>query len=409
MEKELPKGWVETTLGESFIIERGGSPRPIEEYITDSEDGINWIKIGDTKNVNKFIYSTKEKIKPEGLKKSRMVYDGDFILSNSMSFGRPYIMKTNGCIHDGWLVIRKNENIDNNFLYYLLSSNLVYQQFSSLAKGSTVKNLNIQAVQKVKVALPPLNEQIRIAFKLDTLFAHLEQTKKRLEQIPVLLKQFRQAVLTQAVTGKLTEEWREGKELGEWKKDRLDNFAETRLGKMLDKNKNIGLPYRYLGNINVRWFEFDLDDLNELLIKEDEANKFKLFKNDVLVCEGGEPGRAAIWKQDNSKIIYQKALHRVRLKPKVLPEFFVYNLKNDCDKDTMKALFTGTTIKHLTGKQFANYEIFIPPLPEQTEIVRRVESLFAKADAIEARYKVMKELVDKLPQAILGKAFRGEV
>src|SRR4051812_7983255 len=130
---ELPKDWKVLKMGEIFTIERGGSPRPIDEFITDDSNGVNWIKIGDTKGVNKYIIETKEKIKPSGVARSRMVYDGDFILSNSMSFGRPYIMRTSGCIHDGWLVIRKNENIDNDFLYYILSSNGVYQQFTRLA------------------------------------------------------------------------------------------------------------------------------------------------------------------------------------------------------------------------------------------------------------------------------------
>lgn len=117
----IPDNWKTVTLGEIYIIERGGSPRPIEDYLTNDENGINWIKIGDTKDAVKYIYKTKEKIRPEGVSKSRMVYEGDFILSNSMSFGKPFIMKTSGCIHDGWLVIRKNE-ININFLYYCLSS-----------------------------------------------------------------------------------------------------------------------------------------------------------------------------------------------------------------------------------------------------------------------------------------------
>jgi type I restriction enzyme S subunit len=103
----LPEGWQWKTLEDVFLIERGGSPRPIKSYITDADDGINWIKIGDaTKGDGKYIESTEQKIKPEGLKKSRLVEEGDFIMSNSMSFGRPYIMKTKGAIHDGWLLMR---------------------------------------------------------------------------------------------------------------------------------------------------------------------------------------------------------------------------------------------------------------------------------------------------------------
>ncbi len=101
--------WEYKKLGEVCTIERGGSPRPIADYITDKSDGINWIKIGDAVEGSRYITQTKEKIKPEGVKKSRLVHRGDFILSNSMSFGRPYILDVDGCIHDGWLVLHDNE------------------------------------------------------------------------------------------------------------------------------------------------------------------------------------------------------------------------------------------------------------------------------------------------------------
>ena len=122
--------WERKKLGEVCVVERGSSPRPIQKYQTDSPNGVNWIKIGDTKGVDKYIFSTREKITKEGAKKSRYVKEGDFILSNSMSVGRPYIMKTNGCIHDGWLLLKKkNSNITDDYLYYILSSQNIYNQF----------------------------------------------------------------------------------------------------------------------------------------------------------------------------------------------------------------------------------------------------------------------------------------
>lgn len=115
----MKQGWEYKKLGEVCTIERGGSPRPITDYITDSEDGINWIKIGDAQEGSKYITSTKEKIRLEGLKKSRFVHKGDFILSNSMSFGRPYILKVDGCIHDGWLVIHDDKEVFiKDYLHY---------------------------------------------------------------------------------------------------------------------------------------------------------------------------------------------------------------------------------------------------------------------------------------------------
>ena len=121
---EIPQGWEWCRLCHVTEVARGGSPRPIKDYITESPSGINWIKIGDTEKGGKFIFSTKERIKPEGMSKSRFVHKGDFLLTNSMSFGRPYITQVEGCIHDGWLVISLiGGAYCQDFLYYLLSSN----------------------------------------------------------------------------------------------------------------------------------------------------------------------------------------------------------------------------------------------------------------------------------------------
>lgn len=170
-------------LDELFDIARGGSPRPIKKFLTNDPDGINWIKIGDATASGKYIYQTKEKIIPEGIKKSRLVNKGDFLLSNSMSFGRPYIMGTSGCIHDGWLVLSpKDDRVDQDFLYHLLGSPFVFQQFDSLAAGSTVRNLNIDLVSGVRIPLIPLAEQKRIVAILDQAFADIDKARALTEQ-----------------------------------------------------------------------------------------------------------------------------------------------------------------------------------------------------------------------------------
>ena len=127
------------------------------------------------------------------------------------------------------------------------------------------------------------------------------------------------------------------------------------------------------------------------------------------MCEGGEPGRAAVLETDLEGFIFQKALHRIRLKQDVHPKWLAFNLKEDADSARLSALFTGTTIKHLTGESISRYPLSIPPVEEQEEIVRRVEALFKIADQVEARYQKAKAVVDKLTQSILAKAFRGEL
>ena len=165
----IPDSWYWTHLGNVSYIVRGGSPRPIKQFITTKTNGINWIKIGDVEKGGKYIYQTGEKIIPEGEKKSRRVYPGDFLLTNSMSFGRPYISKIEGCIHDGWLLIRNLKSFDTDYLYYLLSSHYLFNQFAQKASGSTVDNLNIDKVKSAIIPLPPLAEQKRIVDKLNEL------------------------------------------------------------------------------------------------------------------------------------------------------------------------------------------------------------------------------------------------
>lgn len=174
--------WPQVKLASIFEIARGGSPRPIDDYITDVDDGLNWISIKDASNSGKYIYETKLRIKPEGLSRTRMVRPGDFILTNSMSFGRPYIMKTTGCIHDGWLVLSGDSNrVDTDYFYHLFGSDLLKRRFSSLAAGAVVKNLNIDLVKGVEVPLPPLSEQKRIAAILDRADAIRRKRQKAIQ------------------------------------------------------------------------------------------------------------------------------------------------------------------------------------------------------------------------------------
>ena len=179
---KIPESWEWVKLGDITEIARGGSPRPIKDYLTDDTNGLNWIKIGDTDKGGKYINSCKEKIKPEGLKKTRMVHPGDFLLTNSMSFGRPYITNIEGCIHDGWLMISPYAGVfDQSYLYYVLSSAFAHKQFCDKVAGAVVQNLNSDKVADSIVPLPPLAEQKRIVAKIEELFAVLDSIKESLE------------------------------------------------------------------------------------------------------------------------------------------------------------------------------------------------------------------------------------
>ena len=180
--------WEQRKFSDLVQIERGGSPRPIDDFITDSPDGLNWVKIGDAPAQGNYITKTAEKIKPEGLSKTREVHPGDLILSNSMSFGKPYIMGIDGCIHDGWLLIRNTYKVfDLTFLCHLLGTPQMIIQYKSLAAGSTVNNLNKELVGNTVVTIPTIKEQRVLGQYLETLdnLITLHQRKQKQKSPPI--------------------------------------------------------------------------------------------------------------------------------------------------------------------------------------------------------------------------------
>jgi type I restriction enzyme, S subunit len=197
-------GWEEKTLNEVVEVERGSSPRPIKKYITTKDDGVNWIKIGDTKGVDKYIYKTGQKITPEGALKSRFVDVGDFILSNSMSFGKPYIMKTQGYIHDGWFVFRLPKSIDTEFLWYLLASPFVMDQFIQLSSGAIVKNISGDLVKKTILPIPPIKEQKVMVIKFDSISQETKKLESIYNQKLQDLEELKRSILQKAFKGELT-------------------------------------------------------------------------------------------------------------------------------------------------------------------------------------------------------------
>lgn len=185
--KDYSDDWEQRKFSEMVIIERGGSPRPIDKFITNDENGLNWVKIGDAPEQGNYITKTAEKIKSEGLSKTREVHPGDLILSNSMSFGRPYIMAINGCIHDGWLAIRNTEKrFDLKFLCTLLGTDSMLDQYKAMAAGSTVNNLNKELVGSTTVSFPKIDEQVKIGeyfANLDNLIALHQRKYDKLQNL----------------------------------------------------------------------------------------------------------------------------------------------------------------------------------------------------------------------------------
>lgn len=419
IENTLPNHWQVKKLGEIFTIERGGSPRPIEDFITNDENGINWIKIGDTKDVVKFIYRTKEKIKPAGAKRSRMVYEDDFLLSNSMSFGRPYIMKTTGCIHDGWLVIRKNETIDNNYLYYILSSNLLYQQFSNLAKGSTVKNLNIEAVKQAVIKFPPLPEQHAIVSKIEELFSELDNGKQQLQTAMQQLKVYRQSLLKWAFEGKLTNKNVKDGELPEgWKEVRITDIAENEkhaikagpFGSSLKKEFYVHSGYKVYGQEQVIdgnpfFGNYFIDEM-----KYQELKSCKVKPHDILISLVGTVGKVLVLPENCLPGIINPRLIKISLNTdKYLPKFFKYYFESSFVKTFYGGKAQGTTMDVLNLGIIKTIPFPLPSLKEQRKIIDLIESKLTVCDKIEETITQSLQQAETLKQSILKQAFEGKL
>ena len=176
-----------------------------------------------------------------------------------------------------------------------------------------------------------------------------------------------------------------------WTVKRLDQVADFHLGKMLDEKKNKGDPLPYLANVNVRWGEFELSDLRFMRFETSELERFSLEYGDIVMCEGGEPGRCAIWKDQLPRMMYQKALHRIRPRKGVDNQFLYYAFLHKGKRGGFSPLFTGSTIMHLPKQQLAKVEMELPKLSEQ----QRIASLLSKYDELIENNKRRIELLEK--------------
>ena len=367
-------------------------------------------------------------------------------------------------------ILRLDSNLNRNFVALALNAPTTRRQVEAYGKGTTRFRVSTGHLKTILIPIPPLAEQHRIVAKVDELMAlcdrletarrEREATRDRLTAAslarlnapdpgpavfqnyaafalnnltplttrPDQIKALRQTVLNLAVRGKLVEQDPSDEPVSEllkreksavpstgpfelpasWAWANVGTVADSRLGKMLDKAKNKGTPRRYLRNINVRWFDFDLSDLLEMRFEDSELPEFALRFGDVMICEGGEPGRAAVWDARVTDIYFQKAIHRVRFVDFVDSEFFVKALRASADDGRLVESFTGTGIKHFTGKGLAEYLFPLPPLAEQHRIVAKVDELMALCDQLEASLATGNETRGQLVEAMLYEALASD-
>lgn len=322
------------------------------------------------------------------------ISDGEYVLlgEDGAPFLQPtatkaYLIHGKAWVNNHAHVLRSKYN--NAFLCYYLNS-FDYQGFVS---GTTRLKLTQAAMKQIPIPAPPLSEQKHIVFRIEELFSQLDAGVAELKTAKERLRVYRQAVLKEAFE-KVKVHIPFGK------------IIDARLGKMLDKEKNTGNYRKYLRNINVRWFSFDLSDLLEMRIEDDEIEKYSVSHNDLIICEGGEPGRCAVWDKHDS-IFYQKALHRVRFLDNSNPKFYMYYLWFSAQTGQLCRYFTGTGIKHLTGQSLSKVVVPKTDRPTQDSIVAEIESRLSVCDSIQKTVDTALQQAETLRQSILKKAFEG--
>jgi type I restriction enzyme S subunit len=381
----LPKGWVECALHDVNDVIAGQSPE--SQYYNMNNEGLPFFQgktdFGKVYPTNR-IYCTNV---------TKTAQCGDILLSVRAPVGPTNLARETVGIGRGINAIHPLGGIDSWFILYFFRS--IEPTFSGTGTGTTFNAVTVDKVRNLSIPLPPLAEQHRIITKVDALFSELDKGVDCLQTIKTQLKTYRQAVLKWAFEGK-------------YEYQLFGNITTSRLGKMLDKNKNKGTNKPYIRNINVRWFEFDLTDLLQMRFNENENEQFDIIKGDLVICEGGEPGRCAIWKSDDS-IKYQKALHRVRPNENVSSEYLMYYIRHIVDTGKISEYFTGTGIKHLTGESLRRIPVPVQEISKQHDIVAAIESRLSICDKLEQLVDENITNSEALRQSILKKAFEGRL
>ncbi|HCQ16096.1 MAG TPA: hypothetical protein DIU20_07540 [Cryomorphaceae bacterium] len=394
MEKELPEGWVLTNLEMLFSL-KYGKGLATKELLAEGYPvyGANGV-IGRYRD---FMYdNAKVIISCRGAASGAIhkTVPKSFVTSNSI------------------ILDEKDQSvIDIEFAKYAM----INADKSSIITGTAQPQITIQLLKYLPFPLAPVSEQKIIANKLDTLFGHLDALREKLDRIPPLLQNFRQQVLTQAVTGKLTEEWRGSEELVDWEELQVSQIGKVTGG--LTKNAKrrdhkLKLPYLRVANVYAN--ELRLEEILEIGLTEKEFERTALKTNDLLVVEGnGSPdqiGRVALWDGTINPCVHQNHLIKIRFTDGSMAKYTLLYLLSPLGRNQIKNVSVSTSgLYTLSIGKVSKLAVNLPPQEEQQEIVRRVEGLFSAADALEARYQKLKAQIDALPQAILAKAFKGEL
>lgn len=415
VELNLPQNWKRLRLDEVFQIARGGSPRPIIDFITDSKDGYNWIKIGDTKNIDKYIYKTKQKIIKAGLKKSLLVKENDFILSNSMSFGKPYIMKTEGCIHDGWLLLRKlKENISVDFMYYVLSSDFIKTQFTSKAAGSTVQNLNIKLVETVIALIPPLPEQQKIAEILSTVDEKIVVIDQQITETQELKKGLMQRLLTKGIGHTEFKDSPLGRIPESWEVVKFEDILRKGKGSLgygiLQPGEGVSQGINMVRTVDLT--EVGRANTKILKVPENISNTSPttvLEGGEVLLSVMGTLGRTFLVPNEWRGWNVNRALAVIRTNEKIDNNFLCHFFRSPYFKRVIDKQSLGSAQIRINLNDLRKYDVPLPSLCEQIHISSNLSLFDDKLEVLLEKKTHYQELKQGLMQQLLTGKIRVKV
>jgi type I restriction enzyme, S subunit len=399
----VKKAWHTKTLGDVCQMK----PPKSEARDRLATDGlVSFLPMEDMGIGEKFVRATQAKPLSAVVGSYTYFADGDVLLAKitpCFENGKLGIAErlTNGIGFGSseYMVFRPDKTLSKEWLYYYLSREVFRVEGVARMSGAVGhKRVSKEFIECYPIPVPPLPEQQRIVGILDEAFEGIAtataNAEKNLHNARALFESHLQSVFTQRGKG--------------WVVRRVSEIAKHSLGKMLDKAKNKGEPHTYLRNINVRWFTFDLSDLLEMPFLPQEAAKYTAAKGDVLVCEGGYPGRAAILNEDYP-VYFQKALHRVRFHEPDHNKWFVYYLFAQDKSGELKQHFSGTGIQHFTGEVLARFELPLPPLSELRQAVARFEELSAETQRLESIYQQKLAALEALKKSLLHQAFSGRL
>ena len=382
--KRFTDAWEQRKFSDLVQIERGGSPRPIDDFITDSPDGLNWVKIGDAPAQGNYITKTAEKIKPEGLSKTREVHPGDLILSNSMSFGKPYIMGIDGCIHDGWLLIRNTYKVfDLTFLCHLLGTPQMIIQYKSLAAGSTVNNLNKELVGNTVVTIPTIKEQRVLGQYLETLDNLITLHQRKYDKLTNVKKSMLEKMFPQNGSNApeirfkgFTEAWEQRKV-----REVTDRYDNLRIPVAASLRVAGTTPY-YGANGIQDYVDGYTHDGEFILVAEDGAND---LKNYPVKCVKGR-----IWVNNHAHVLQGKYDCADN-------QFLAYAIS----QADIESLLVGGGRAKLNAETLMGIDLLLPNKAEQI----RIGKYLAQLDNLITLHQRELEKLKNLKKACLEKMF----